>query len=56
MKGCQVSCKNALQKAVDPMSNQASIHCNKVMKLDSTMLMYGIYNAETLRETNQYSA
>ena len=41
---------NALQKAVDPMSNQASIQCNKLMKLDSTMLMYGIYNAETLEK------
>ena len=30
------------------MSNQANIQCNKVMKLDNTMLMYGIYNAETL--------
>ena len=29
------------------MSNQADIQCNKLMKLDNTMLMYGIYNAET---------
>ena len=28
------------------MSNQASIQCNKLMKLDDTMLMYGIYNME----------
>ena len=40
--------ENALQKAVDAMSNQASIQCNKLIKLDNTMLMYGIYNAETL--------
>ena len=40
--------ENALQKAVDAMSNQASIQCNKLMKLDKTMLMYGIYNVETL--------
>ena len=32
------------------MSNQANIHCNKLMKLDNTMLMYGIYNAETLEK------
>ena len=32
------------------MSNQASIQCNKLMKLDNTMLMYGIYNAETLEK------
>ena len=30
------------------MSNQASIQHNKLIKLDNTMLMYGIYNAETL--------
>ena len=32
------------------MSNQASMQCNKLMKLDNTMLMYGIYNAETLEK------
>ena len=40
--------ENALQKAVYAMSNQASIQCNKLMKLDNTMLMHGIYNTETL--------
>ena len=40
--------ENALQKAVNAMSNQANIQHNKLMKLDNTMLMYGIYNAETL--------
>ena len=32
------------------MSNQANIQCNKLMKLDNTILMYGIYNAETLEK------
>ena len=32
------------------MNNQANIQCNKLMKLDNTMLMYGIYNAETLEK------
>ena len=32
------------------MSNQASIQCNRLMKLDDTMLMYGIYNTETLEK------
>ena len=32
------------------MSNQANIHCNKLMKLDDTMLMYGIYNVETFEK------
>ena len=43
-------CENALQKAVNAMSNQANIQHNKLMKLDNTMLMYGIYNAETLEK------
>ena len=40
----------ALHKAVNAMSNKANIQCNKLMKLDDTMLMYGIYNAETLEK------
>ena len=32
------------------MNDKANIQCNKVMKLDDTMLMYGIYNAETLEK------
>ena len=32
------------------MGNEASIQSNKLMKLDDTMLMYGIYNAETLEK------
>ena len=32
------------------MSNQANIQHNTLMKLDNTMLMYGIYNAETLEK------
>ena len=32
------------------MSNEASIQHNKLMKLDDTMLMYGIYNMETLEK------
>ena len=32
------------------MSNKASIQCNKLMKLDDTMLIYGIYNAEMLEK------
>ena len=40
-------CENALQKAVNAMSNQANIQHHKLMKLDNTMLMYGIYNTET---------
>ena len=34
------------------MDNQANTQHNKLMKLDDTMLMYGIYNAETLEKVN----
>ena len=32
------------------MNNKANIQHNKLMKLDDTMLMYGMYNAETLEK------
>ena len=32
------------------MSNQANIQHKELMKLDNPMLMYGIYNAETLEK------
>ena len=32
------------------MNNKANIQHNKLMKLDDTMMMYGIYNAETLEK------
>ena len=32
------------------MNEKANIQCNKLMKLDNSMLMYGIYNAETLEK------
>ena len=34
------------------MNNKANIQHNKLMKLDDTMLMYGIYNVETLEKIN----
>ena len=41
---------NALHKAVNAMNNEANIQCNKLIKLDDTMLMYGIYNVEMLEK------
>ena len=32
------------------MDDKANIQCNKLMKLDNSMLTYGIYNAETLEK------
>ena len=46
----QRKCENALQKAVLSKNNEADIQCNKLLKLDNTMLMYGIYNADTLEK------
>ena len=46
----QRKCENALQKAVLAMNNEADIQCNKLLKLDNTMLMYRIYNADTLEK------
>ena len=39
-----------LQHKRNAMNNEAHIQCNKLMKLDDTMPMYGIFNAETLEE------
>ena len=52
MKGYQVSFnkKNALHKAVNAMNDQINIQHNKLMKLDDTMLMYGVYNVETIEK------
>ena len=41
---------NVLHKAVNAMNNKANIQHNKLMKLDDTMLIYGIYNVETLEK------
>ena len=41
---------DALQKAMIAMNNEAEFQCNTLLKLDNTMLMYGIYNAETLEK------
>ena len=41
---------NALHKAVNAMNNKASIQCNRLIKLDDTLLMYAIYNAEALEK------
>ena len=32
------------------MDDKANIQCNKLMKLENSMLMYGVYNAKTLEK------
>ena len=39
-----------LHKAVKAMDNKATIQHNKLMQLENSMLMYGVYNAETLEK------
>ena len=46
----QRKCEDAVQKAVIAMNNEVNFQCNKLLKLDNTMLMYSIYNAETLEK------
>ena len=41
---------NAQQKAMIAMNDDAEFQCNKLLKLDNAMLMYGIYNAEMLEK------
>ena len=41
---------NALQKAMIAMNDETEFQCNRLLKLDNTMLMYGIYNAEMLEK------
>ena len=40
----------ALHNAVKAMDSKATIQCNKLMQLENSMLMYGVYNAETLEK------
>ena len=40
----------ALHKAVNVMDSKANIQHNKLMQLENSMLMYGIYNVETLEK------
>ena len=37
-----------LHKAVRASDSKTTIQCNKVMQLENSMLMYGVYNAEML--------
>ena len=48
----QRKCNDALQKAMIAMNSEAEFQCNKLLKLDNTMLLYGIYNTETLEKLN----
>ena len=40
----------ALHKAVKVMDSKANIQCNKLMQLENSMVMYGVYNADTVEK------
>ena len=40
----------ALHMVVKAMDNKSNIEHNKVMQLENSMLMYGVYNMETLEK------
>ena len=42
--------QKALHKAVYAMENKADIQCNKIFHLEDSMVMYGIYNSDTLED------
>ena len=37
----------ALHKSVKAMDSKTTIQCNKLIHLENSMLVYGIYNTET---------
>ena len=39
-----------MHKAVKAMDTKTDIQCNKLIHSEDTMVMYGVYNAETLEE------
>ena len=41
----------AVHKAVRAMDSKTTIQHNKLIQLENSMLMYGIYNAETLENS-----
>ena len=42
--------QKALQKAVHVMENKVDIKCNEIFHLEDSMVMYGVYNSDTLED------
>ena len=40
----------ALHKAVAVMDKKTNIQCNRIHHLEDTMIMYGVYNSDTLTD------
>ena len=41
---------NALHKTVTVMDKKTNIQCNRIHHLEDTMIMYGVYNSDTLTD------
>ena len=42
--------KKALHKAVHAIENKVDLQCNKIFHLEDSMVMYGVYNSDTLED------
>ena len=42
--------QKALHKAVHAIKNNADLQCDKIFHLEDSMVMYGIYNSDTLED------
>ena len=42
--------QKALHKAVHAIENKVDLQCNKIFHLEDSMVMYGIYNSDTLED------
>ena len=43
-------CQKALQNAVKAMKRKLDMQCNKIFHLEDSMIIYGIYNSDTLEQ------
>ena len=43
-------CQNALHKAVTAMGSKVDLQCNNIFYLEDPMIMYGMYNSDTLEQ------
>ena len=42
--------QKALHKAVHTMEHKVDIQCNRIFHLEDSMVMYGVYNSDTLED------
>ena len=42
--------QKALQKAVHVIENKVDLQCNKLFHFEDSMVMYGVYNSDTLED------